>query len=177
MERLLETALAKAWMRESALHGEAHWRCVAASGLALAERVPASDPELVFLFALLHDTRRENEAYDPGHGARAAVYARELAARSSLAVGDQRLELLCHALELHSDGQVSDDPTVGVCWDADRLHLPRVGIDPDPALFSTGLAAGQEPLNAAARLRDRPPQWAQLLRTVATRRSRLRARP
>jgi len=164
-------------MRESSLHGEEHWRCVAASGLALAEHVPESDPALVFLFGLLHDTRRENEAYDPGHGARAASYARELAAAGSLVVGDERLELLCHALELHSDDQVSDDPTVAVCWDADRLHLPRVGIDPDPARFSTGLAAGQETLDAAARLRERPPPWAQLLTTVATRRSRLRARP
>jgi len=164
-------------MRESSLHGEEHWRCVAASGLGLAEEVPESDPALVFLFGLLHDTRRENEAYDPGHGARAAVYARELAAAGSLVVGDERLELLCHALELHSDGQVSDDPTVAVCWDADRLHLPRVGIDPDPARFSTGLAAGQETLDAAARLRDQPPPWSQLLSTVATRRSRLRARP
>jgi uncharacterized protein len=174
VDAVVEVALAGAWMRESALHGEAHWRCVAASGLALAGRVPGSDPALVFLFGLLHDTRRENEAYDPGHGARAAVYARELAATGSLALRDERLELLCHALELHSDGQVSDDPTVGVCWDADRLHLPRVGIDPDPALFSTGLAAGPEPLDAAARLREQPPAWS-LLSAIATRRSRHRA--
>jgi hypothetical protein len=34
-------------------------------------------------------------------------------------------------------GQLSTDPTVGVCFDADRLDLGRVGIEPDPELIST----------------------------------------
>jgi uncharacterized protein len=36
----------------------------------------------------------------------------------------------------------SEVPTIGVCWDADRLDLTRVGIMPDPEFFST--AAGKE---------------------------------
>lgn len=175
--RLIERALERAWMRESRVHGEEHWRSVAATGLALAERVAGCDHDLVLCFGLLHDTRRENDAYDPGHGPRAALYARELAVAGRLVLGDERLELLCHAIELHSDGQVSPDPTVGVCWDADRLHLPRVGVDPDPARFSTALAHGAEPLEAAAQLRLQPPSWADLLAIVAPRRSRRRARP
>jgi hypothetical protein len=31
--------------------------------------------------------------------------------------------------------------TVGACWDADRLHLWRIGVAPDPARLST--AAGR----------------------------------
>ena len=31
----------------------------------------------------------------------------------------------------------ADDATIGTCWDADRLELPRVGIRPDPRYFST----------------------------------------
>ena len=41
----------------------------------------------------------------------------------------------------HTDGTISDDPTIGCCWDADRLDLPRVGMQPDPALLSTEAAA------------------------------------
>ena len=32
----VDTALAGAWKRDSHLHGEGHWRCVASSGLWLA---------------------------------------------------------------------------------------------------------------------------------------------
>lgn len=75
-----------------------------------------------------------------------------------------RLELLCEAIALHSDGLVSDDATVAACWNADRLHLPRVGIDPNPDLFSTDLARGPGPLSEAARTRGTPPTWAELVR-------------
>jgi uncharacterized protein len=155
----VDLALAGAWMRESPLHGEEHWRCVAASGLALAGSDPRVDRELVLYFGLLHDTRRENESYDPGHGPRAAAYAREL----GLPLEAERLALLCGAIERHSDGLVSDEPTTAVCWDADRVPLPRVGIDPRQDLFSTGHARGHEPLAAAALLREAPPTWRELL--------------
>jgi hypothetical protein len=108
---------------------------------------------------------RENEHREPEHGLRAARSALELATAGELVLGG-RLELLCEAIELHSDGHVSSDPTIGVCWDADRLHLPRVGIDPDPARFSTPLAQGPEPLEAAALPRTSPPTWAELIATV-----------
>lgn len=158
--------LAGAWRPDSDLHGDEHWRCVAASGLDLARLSPGSDATLVFLFGLLHDTRRENDSYDPAHGTRAAQYARELSAAGALPLASGPLDLLCEALELHSDGLVSDDATVAVCWDADRLHLPRVGIDPDPGLFSTEHARMPAPLAAAARLRTSPPEWAELLSLV-----------
>ena len=160
---LVEASLARAWRRESRWHGEAHWRCVAATGLDIVGSLAGCDRELVFLFGLLHDTRRENEHVDPGHGGRAAVYARELAAEGVLELEPARLELLCGAIAEHTNGLVSDDPTVGACWDADRLHLPRVSIDPDPARFSTPHAHGTEPLAAAARLRAAPPTWAELV--------------
>ncbi|WP_309570416.1 hypothetical protein [Deinococcus sp.] len=54
------------------------------------------------------------------------------------------LALACHG---HERGHVSADPTIGACWEADRLELVRVGMRPRAALMST--AAGQ----AAARNR------------------------
>jgi hypothetical protein len=40
----------------------------------------------------------------------------------------------------HADGLTSADPTVGACWDADRLNLWRVGVAPDRRLLSTAAA-------------------------------------
>ena len=160
---IIESVLGTAWRRSSPVHGEEHWRCVAASGLALADSLSGCDRELVLLFGLLHDTRRENEHVDPQHGPRAAAWARELAHDGVLVLDERRLELLCHAVSLHTDGLVSDDPTVAACWDADRLHLPRVSIDPDPARFSTVLARRPEALEESARVRAAPPGWPELL--------------
>jgi uncharacterized protein len=162
-ETLVKLTLERAWMRDSPLHGEMHWRCVAATGLALGRETPGADLRLVMLFGLLHDTRRENEHADPGHGVRAAAFARELHGEGVVAGAGDRIDLLCHALELHSDGLTSVDPTVAVCWDADRLHLPRVGRQPWPDLFSTDLAREDGRLEDAARLREAPPAWDAIL--------------
>jgi uncharacterized protein len=158
--------LAGAWRRDSAVHGEAHWRAVAATGLSLADDLLGCDREVVFLFGLLHDTRRVNDQFDPDHGPRAATWARELWAVAVLPLGHERLDRLCEAIALHTRGLVTEDATIGACWDADRLHLPRVWIDPDPQRFSTRLAHGPGPLAAATELRDRPPSWDELLELV-----------
>jgi hypothetical protein len=109
--------------RESVWHGEEHWRCVTATGLSLGSATPDVDRILVFCFGLLHDTRRENEAIEPGHGSRAAAFAMELRAEGVLRRDDARFGSLAEALQLHSAGRVSRDPTIGTCWYADRLHL------------------------------------------------------
>jgi uncharacterized protein len=44
------------------------------------------------------------------------------------------------ALTYHADGLVSEHPTIGCCWDADRLDLPRCGIRVDPVMLSTPAA-------------------------------------
>ena len=165
---LVAAVLPRAWRRDSPWHGEAHWRCVAATGLELGATLDGTDPAVVFCFGLLHDTRRENETYDPGHGQRAEAFAKELRAEGLLDLDDPRFESLGEALRLHSDGQVSADPTIGVCWDADRLHLPRVSIEPDPTLFSTQAAHGAARLSAAAVLREHgAPGWDALVASAA----------
>ena len=35
---------------------------------------------------------------------------------------------------------MSEHPTIGTCWDADRLDLGRVGIVPQPKFMSTAFA-------------------------------------
>jgi uncharacterized protein len=164
----VRVALASAWRRDSAVHGEQHWWCVAATGLDLAAGVPGADRELTLLFGLLHDTRRENDSHDPEHGPRASLYARELHAAGTLRLGADRLELLCHAMDQHTLGLRSDDPTVGVCWDADRLHLPRVGTTLDPARFSTSVALGTEQVLRAAERRAQAIDWPLLVGRALT---------
>ena len=155
--------LQRAWRIDSHLHGEEHWHAVTATGLDLAVDEPGADPELLFLFGLLHDTRRQSDGRDREHGPRAAAFAVELHAAGVFALEAGRLELLRFALERHAFGEVSDDPRIGACWDADRLHLPRVGFRVDPALLSTRAARQPEAVTAAASRRSERIVWAALI--------------
>ncbi|MDQ3066031.1 MAG: hypothetical protein M3R12_02605 [Actinomycetota bacterium] len=140
LEPLLTEVRARSTGIASHIHGEVHWRTVGANGLWIAESLEDADTEVIFLFALLHDTMRLNDGHDPEHGRRAAAFAGELHAEGLLGIEASQLELLLHGCAEHADGTVSTSPTVGACWDADRLDLPRVGITPRPELFSTDVA-------------------------------------
>jgi Predicted HD superfamily hydrolase len=121
-------------------HGPSHWLQVEKNAVMLGEHTPGCDLEVARLFALLHDCKRQNEGRDPDHGARAADFAQELFDKGMLHLNHGRLSTLKFAMIHHNGGQVSDDPTIGVCWDADRLDLPRVGTTPDSELLSTQYA-------------------------------------
>jgi uncharacterized protein len=157
LEPLLAAVRARSTGLASPVHGDLHWRTVGANGLWIADAVPGVDRHVVFLFALLHDSMRENDWTDPEHGPRAAVLARQLHEESVLGLSAPQLELLAYACHEHTNGLVSDDPTVGACWDADRLDLPRVGVRPRPELFSTDVAR-QGPAPSPP-----PPPWDELL--------------
>lgn len=118
-------------------HGPNHWRQVDRLGMVLCKANPKADKEVVRLFALIHDHLRENEMEDPLHGHRAAKAAPQILEKCGIRLGFDRLNVLLEAIRYHNDGLVSDEPTIGTCWDADRLDLPRVGIIPDPKLLST----------------------------------------
>ena len=64
-----------------------------------------------------------------------------------LALSKDELELLCHACEKHTDALYHSEPVIQVCWDADRLDLPRIGVQPDPDLLNTPKA--RELVNSA----------------------------
>ena len=156
LEPLLAAVRERSTGIDSRIHGELHWRTVGANGLWLARSTERADSQVVFLFALLHDTMRLNDGYDPQHGHRAAAFAGELDAEGLLGIDQSQLDLLLHACAEHADGKVSTDPTIGSCWDADRLDLPRVGITPRPELFSTGIARN------GAKPPAESPAWAEL---------------
>lgn len=124
------------------LHGPPHWATVEAHALRLA-RASGGDADVCRYFAAFHDAARLDEGHDHGHGERGAALA--LQYRAHLPLTDHQMTLLTDACRGHELGGTSGNPTVGSCWDADRLDLVRVGVIPRAAYMST--AAGQ----AAAR--------------------------
>jgi uncharacterized protein len=136
---LLSQAQARFRLPENrSFHGPTHWEQVEFFGRALCDLVGDADPQVVQHFAIVHDACRESEGEDPYHGHRAAAWVKHL----DLELDKDQKRKLDTALRLHNDGQTSDDPTIGACWDADRLDLPRVGITPDLGLLSTEAARG-----------------------------------
>ncbi len=119
-------------------HGVAHWARVLENGLHLAAETGA-DVEVVQLFALLHDSRRISEGWDPDHGPRAADYAAELHG-GLFHLRDSQFGLLRRACAGHTHEKTHADITIQTCWDADRLDLGRVGIRPDPTYLGTTAA-------------------------------------
>lgn len=117
------------------IHGPAHWRRVERHGRLLARQTGARE-DVVRLFALLHDSQRITEGEEPGHGRRAADYARSLRG-DRFALDDAGFGLLLEACRSHSDCIRNADPTIGTCLDADRLDRCRAGAALDPNRLST----------------------------------------
>jgi uncharacterized protein len=64
------------------------------------------------------------------------------------------------ATEFHNKGFVDRcDATVGCCWDADRLNLWRLDIEPDTQYLSTSAACGTEVIDWAMMLHETAPGW------------------
>ena len=139
-EKVREYALSRFRCDAGSIHGLQHWRTVAGNGDRLCPDTGA-DPTVVRLFAYLHDHCRLDDEGDPDHGKRAADGLR-LIPTSVVKIKPSQMRLLDYAIRHHVDGDVSDDPTIGTCWDADRLDLGRVGIVTDERYMST--AQGKE---------------------------------
>jgi hypothetical protein len=121
-------------------HGPDHWEQVERNAIKLAKLTPNCDVKVARLFAILHDCMRSNEDEDKDHGERSADYATKLYYDALLDISASQQTKLIHAIRFHNEGLTHEDPTIGVCWDADRLDLPRVGIMPDVNKFSTQAA-------------------------------------
>lgn len=134
---IVQAVLERATCVRSSVHGLDHWQRVATVGAVLAQEVPGADPEVVHLFGYLHDAMRNSDGEDLDHGRRASGLARELRAEGVFTLSDPQMKLLERACDKHTYGAVSENPTIGVCWDADRLDLPRVGIQVAERYLST----------------------------------------
>ncbi len=102
--------------------------------------IKGADLLVVELFAFLHDSKRENDSYDPEHGLRASRYAHSLNGQY-FDLTNHQLTQLCEAMENHTSGYKHDDVTIQSCWDSDRLDLGRLDITPSPDYLSEEASA------------------------------------
>ena len=162
LDALLQAVSARATNLHSSIHGPTHWHSVALAGLHLLGAGERADRPIAFLFALLHDAMRADDGEDPEHGPRAATLAVELRDQGLLEMADSRAERLERALSGHALGATSSDPTIALCWDADRLDIGRVGLAPDPVYFSTAKARALAASGLPLRWARTAPDWHEL---------------
>ncbi|MBC8196855.1 MAG: hypothetical protein H8E60_03105 [Candidatus Marinimicrobia bacterium] len=136
-KKLYKFILSEFSLGNKSIHGPIHWKMVEKNGFEIAE-TNGADKEVIKLFAILHDCKRENEDFDSEHGPRAKTFCQWLQKNTNyLQLTDEQFKKLCYACNNHTRGEISSDDTIGTCWDADRLDLPRVGIIPQSKYMST----------------------------------------
>ena len=141
-------------LRKSHIHGPDHWARVERNGIYIGEQLGA-DLTVVKLFALFHDSRRQNDAIDKGHGQRGADYAKSL--RNKLfELADEQFDCFYNACRLHTRKIHTKDVTMGVCWDSDRLDLGRIGMVPSSEFLNTEIAKNIADLTEWDRLEKIP---------------------
>lgn len=150
----------------SSLHGQAHWHSVLHNAYFLVEQelgeVTPENEATIHLFALFHDSQRFDDGHDDGHGGRGAVLLASMRP-SVLRVSDPAgatKTLLCgrseiiramaacayhtEALPAFIDAQVDapfvTDTVQQICFDSDRLDLPRAGTIPSSRYLFTDTA-------------------------------------
>lgn len=116
-------------------HGGDHWDRVYHNGQRLL--TPEVRPIVVGLFACLHDSCRIDDGEDLDHGPRAADYIEVIRDSLLKEVCNEDIELLKKACRHHTVVEKTGNPTIDACFDADRLDLGRVGINPDPDRMAT----------------------------------------
>lgn len=125
---------------QSRSHGLDHWFRVWKTGLLLGRDDLSVDMEVVAMFALFHDSMRLNDGDDKAHstrGYRLWERYKQMSPDIEAIFTHRQEELLFEACVEHNSGFRTTNPTIAVCWDADRLDLHRLGIWPDPRFMST----------------------------------------
>ena len=81
---------------------------------------------------------RVNEHRDDGHGMRGGKYA--LKYKDMLDLTEEQLNILYRACAGHTGGRNPSCDTIACCWDADRLDIRRVELEPDLQWYNTEVA-------------------------------------
>ena len=146
---LVEKLIKDFALEHNGFHGKPHWDQVLVNAEEIADKMAARDKyvntKILFAFAMIHDSQRFDEDEDIYHGTRAAnwIGAHRTAVQDYFELDRVETNTLRFAVALHSDGLITADEhglyknTIEACWDADRLDLPRVGVEVDPARLCT----------------------------------------
>ncbi|MDX2470608.1 MAG: hypothetical protein QNL04_08530 [SAR324 cluster bacterium] len=134
IEQLIGTVLQNYALHKDGTHGLNHWLRVMYFGVKIAQQ-RSINMNFVILFALIHDSQRQEGWEDEEHGLRAAESLTNFPWLQDY-ITHEELEKLFFAIMFHNKGITSKDQLIQTCWDADRLDLPRVGISLDPEYFS-----------------------------------------
>jgi uncharacterized protein len=170
LDRLVDAVEARSTHLRSTIHGVDHWRAVGATAASLADVGDMSAPddpaarwdrELILLVPLLLHTLRLVDGRAHEHGPRAAAFLDELLAGDLIALSDDRAAVLREAIRDHTGGTTSEQPTVAICWDADRLLIHRVGFTPKARYCSTPEARRRADAGELPDLVG-PPTWAEV---------------
>ena len=144
-KELLKTVCIQFPLELNGIHGVYHWHRVYNNALKLAKHYEI-DSKVFMLFALFHDSKRENDNIDPLHGKRGGRYAKSIQNDISVlkALSKEELELLEYACSSHTktdyEHAFSDNLIANICWDADRLDIGRVGFIVNPDYLHTDYA-------------------------------------
>lgn len=124
----------------SSIHGHRHWICVSYLGIYLARKHNVN-PLIPFLFGLFHDSMRDNDNDDEFHGSSGAELFKTLYKNGFLSgISDSVLDTVVNACRTHTSAPPTDDLSLGVCYDADRLTLWRVYKTPEASYMSSETA-------------------------------------
>jgi uncharacterized protein len=145
---MFQSAVGQLKLDPMGIHGPIHWmkvyrNCQDLHVMEHGDEPSHDDDWFYWCFSMLHDCCRTIEGPDPAHGIEAAKLIPDDGSPFNIA--------LARAIKLHQMGKRMDvDAELGyelisICWDADRLELPRVNIIPDPKRMSTkaGIAAAE----------------------------------
>ena len=124
-------------------HGINHWERVYENTQVLSSHYKI-ESEVFELFALLHDSKRENEHIDKYHGKRASLFVQELLSKNIISLDAEDAKRLLYACANHTysdkKNPLFDDLIVQICFDSDRLDIGRVGYEIDKNYIATQYA-------------------------------------
>ncbi|MFT7053014.1 MAG: hypothetical protein ACJAU1_000565 [Psychromonas sp.] len=142
MFRIKELAIDRYHGERLGNNGPVHWDRTWENAKHLIP-ITEANPTVVQLFCYLHDCCSVYEGQEQEHGPAAAFFIKQNRKLFSFLTA-QEFKLLVDACDGHTSHQLSTSPTIGTCWDADRLDLGRFGIYPKAEFFST--QAAKDPL-------------------------------
>ena len=153
---VVDTVRELAW-HVSDLHGVAHWARVYRYGKALASglRLHPTYKDCIEIFAWTHDLARIDDSGGPQHAKDGARYFDAYVSMVFPHLTSMQCNIIHTAIYHHAEGISADEGwhegwfthldgskddilnTIGCCWDADRLDLLRLDMEPDPNRMST----------------------------------------